>query len=50
MVVAGKIKWTREQLDAVRVRVVTCTTREQENGGLVERIIQRIMDPRTRWT
>ena len=47
---AGKIKWTREQLDAVRVKgsnlLVAAAAGAGKTAVLVERIIQRIMDPK----
>jgi ATP-dependent helicase/nuclease subunit A len=50
MIVAGKIKWTSEQLDAIRVKdsnlLVAAAAGAGKTAVLVERIIQRIMDPR----
>ncbi|NLJ67386.1 MAG: helicase-exonuclease AddAB subunit AddA [Clostridiales bacterium] len=47
---AGKIKWTSEQLDAIRVKdsnlLVAAAAGAGKTAVLVERIIQRIMDPR----
>ena len=50
---SGKIKWTDQQLDAIRTRnsnlLVAAAAGAGKTAVLVERIIQKVTDPKIPW-